>query len=673
MKKWLRIALKWVVTMAVTIGASVLGVFCRDLVPNAVLWHWIAFAVLLAAIVVCPLLSSVRAKKLKDSRVTDMVALRDRRLDRMAADAQRELRRLRLATAVTVAYLVFITITALAVCFFCGASGVGIGSTTTVAMFFLYGMVARFLRERQKKPDFSQAMPREEFPMLYRMAEEAAGPLSKNNRIHLFVSDNIPDEEGNVGIAHVGKDIWLILGTMVLGTLEAEELKQVLEHEFAHLEHDDNGHLVRFDRLMRFMDGGDDDGFLANLAAIAFRLPYIFLAYEGSFYFFLSSRQKEMAADDEVCDQERMCSALAKIAAHNLFHYETQAYDCIFRSEEIPTDFATARVNNYRRKLTERKGEWRQILESGISSKVDTHPTFRQRWESLGACAYTLTPAALDDAYGAECWAAIATCDKERASVEKEKYDEMRRRAYLEPLERIQAYEAEGKLLPPEEMRPIMDAYFTVGQPDQMEALCDEIIRTNDSPTATAFSRYWKGFLLLHRYDAEGIGYIYQAIETNRNYTQAGMDEIGKFCTLMGLQEELEEYRRRAVEYFQIQKDWDHSEGITARADLSAETLPEGWLEQIIGHILASAGEAVTEIYLVHEVNKSGCAMSSFILRFADGTEDEVVDKVYDSTFRLLDDWPTDWEFCLYVYEPDMAKALKKLPEALVYAAEPKE
>ena len=171
-----------------------------------------------------------------------------------------------------------------------------------------------------------------------------------------------------------------------------------------------------------------------------------------------------------------------------------------------------------------------------------------------------------------------------------------------------------------------MDAYFTVGQPEKMEALCDEIIATNDSPTATAFSRFWKGFLLLHRYDAAGIDLIYQAIETNRNYTQAGMDEIGKFCTLMGLQEELEEYRRRAVEYFQTQKDWDHSEGITARADLSAETLPEGWLEQITRHILASAGDAMTEIYLVHEVNKSGCAMSSFILRFADGTEDEVVD-----------------------------------------------
>ena len=669
MKKWLRIALKWAVTLAVTIGASVLGVVCEDVIPNAAAWHYAFVYVLLAAIIASPILSAVWTRKLKKAKVTDMVALRDRRLDRMAADSRKELRRLRLAVGMTIAYLVIVTGVALAVCFFSGASGKGIGSTTTLAAFFLYGVVARFLRERQEKPDFSKALPRGEFPMLYRMAEEAAGPLARHNRIHLFVSDNLPDEEGNVGIAHVGKDIWLLLGTMVLGTLEAEELKQVLEHEFAHLEHDDNGHLVRFNRLMQFMDGGDE-GFMGLMSTIAFRLPYNFLAYEGSFYFLLSSRQKEMAADDEVCDREHMCSALAKIAAHNLFAYEMQPYDCIFIAEEIPADFSTERVRSYRRKLTEREDKWRKILESGIPSKVDTHPTFRQRWESLGACAYTLTPAALEDSYGTECWAAIATCDKERSAVEPEKYAEMRRRAYLEPMERIAAFEAEGKLLPPEEMRPIMEAYFTVGQPEKLEALCDEIIRTNDSPTATAFSRYWKGFLLLRRYDAAGIDWLYQAIETNRNYTQEGMDEIGKFCTMMGMEAELEDYRRRAVEYFQTKKDWDETDGITARADLSAETLPEGWLEQITGHILASAGEAVQEIYLVHEVNKSGCAMSSFVLRFADDTEDEVIDKVYDSTFRLLDDWPTDWEFCLYIFEPDMEKVLKKIPGACVYPAQ---
>ena len=155
MKKWLRPVLIWVVTMAVIIGASVLGIlFGRD-IPNAALWHWIAFAVLLAAIIASPLLSAVWTKKLKDSRVTDMVALRDRRLDRMAADAQRELRRLRLAVAMTIAYLVIVTGVALAVCFFSGASGKGIGSTTTLATFFLYGVIARFLRERQEKPDFS--------------------------------------------------------------------------------------------------------------------------------------------------------------------------------------------------------------------------------------------------------------------------------------------------------------------------------------------------------------------------------------------------------------------------------------------------------------------------------------------------------------------------------------
>lgn len=672
MKKWLRIALKWLVTLAVAIGVQVLGTALGSGIPNAAMWQWIAFGTLVVLTIASPILSAIWSKKLEQAKVTELVALRDRRLDRMDADAKRELNRLRLAEAVTVAYLILVTGAALAVCFFAGASGVGITSTEPIAIFFLYGPVSRFLRKREDKPDFSKALPREEFPMLYRMAEEAAGPLARKNRIHLFVSDNPPDEEGNVGIARVGRDIWLSLGSMVLGTLERQELMQVLEHEFAHLEHDDNDHLLRFHRIMQFMDGGDA-GVWDVFTAVAYRLPYHFLAYEGSFYFLLSSRQKEMAADDEVCDRERMCSALGKIAAHTLFTYETGSYDCLFRSEEIPTDFATARVCSYRQKLTEREGEWRRILEASIPSKVDTHPTFRQRRELLGSCDYSLTPAAHGDDYGRECWAAIATCDRERSCVEPENYAEMRRQAYLEPMERIRAFEAEGKLLPPEQMRPIMEACFAVGEPEKLEALCDEIIRTNDSPTATAFSRYWKGYLLLRRYDAAGIDWLYQAIETNRNYTQEGMDQIGQFCTMMGMEAELEEYRRRAVEYFQTAKDSDSTEGITARADLSAETLPEGWLETITGHILEDGGEAVTHIYLVRQVNKSGCAMSSFVLRFAEGTEDDCVEKVYDSTFRLLDDWPEDWEFSLYIFESGMEKVLKKIPGACVYEKQAEE
>ena len=668
MKNWLRILLKWAAAMAAYLAMVVLGIFYGRGIPNAALWYWTSFLVVAAAFIASPILSAVWLKKLQKARVSELVAIRDRRMERMDADAARELRRLRLAVCLTVGYLVLIIGAALACAFFDGASDDGTGVRVLV-IFFLCGVASRFLRKREEKPDFSQALSRDDFPMLYRMVEEAAGPLAKRNRIHLFVSDNMPDEEGNVGIAHVGRDIWLCFGTMVLGTLEQAEMKQVLEHEFAHLEHDDNGHLVSFNRLMQFL-GGNDASVLDVCASIAFRFPYNFLAYEGSFYFLLSSRQKEQAADDETYDREQMCSALAKIGAHNLYVYEMSSYDCLFRSEDIPTEFATARLRDYRRMLTEREGEWRRILESGIPSKVDTHPTFRQRWESLGSCAYTMTPAAHDDGYGAECWKAIAVCDGQRASVEPEKYAAMRKEAYLAPLERIRAYEAEGKLLPPDEMRPIMEAYFTVGQPEKMEALCDEIICTHDSPTATAFSRYWKGYLLLHRYDASGMDWLYQAIETNRNFTQTGMDEIGKFCTMMGLEAELEEYRRRAVEYFQTQKDWDNGSGITAKADLSPETLPEGWLETIKSHILAVGADAVRQIWLVHEVNNSGCAASAFILRLDDGAEEELVEKVCDSTFCLLDDWPQDWEFSLYIFEKPMEKVLKKIPGACVYDAQ---
>ena len=201
MKKWLRIVLKWAVTLAVTIGALVLGLAFEGKIPNAAMWHCIAFLALLAAEILSPVLSIVWSKKLGKAKAAELVAIRDRRLDRMDADAQRELRRLRLAVALSVAYLILVIGLALAVCFFSGVSGNGVGSTTSIAGFFLFGVVSRFLRKRQEKPDFSMALPRKDFPLLYGMMEEAAGALAKKNRIYIFVSDDLPDAEGNVGIA----------------------------------------------------------------------------------------------------------------------------------------------------------------------------------------------------------------------------------------------------------------------------------------------------------------------------------------------------------------------------------------------------------------------------------------------------------------------------------------
>ena len=136
----------------------------------------------------------------------------------------------------------------------------------------------------------------------------------------------------------------------------------------------------------------------------------------------------------------------------------------------------------------------------------------------------------------------------------------------------------------------------------------------------------------------------------------------------MGMERELEEYRSRIPELMQEKMDWT-SNGITAKADLSPETLPEGWLEKIVAYILSGNGEKVNKIYLVHETVKNG-AYSAFVLQYADTATEEERSDIYDKTFRLLDGWPEEWEFYLYDYEFSMEKVLLKVPGSCVFDRE---
>lgn len=662
--------LKWAAAIALSVAAVVLGAWLGRDIPNAAMWHFVLFALQLVCIILSPVLSFVWGKKLEKLKVRERMELAEARKEAMARDEQKERRRLEWACRFTVCYLVMLTLFALGSSFFCGASGVGIGSSQLIGVYILYGIVGRFIRKKEKD-DFSEALPRADFPELYRMAEEATGAAAQQNSLHIYVLDNVPDEEGNVSVTQRGNHILLAIGTALLCTLDRNQMQQIVRHEIAHIDHNDVGQMIQYNRLLSFLSG-DDNGDFAMWTDLALQFPINLLAYEGMFYFQLASVHKETAADARVKDlgdSSAMTGALALTTAHDLYVYENPIGKNYFEQEQPPVDFATRRARAYREALQANAGRWMDLLERELPSRRATHPSFRQRWEALGCCDYDLMPAAHDDAYGAECWAAAAVCDKRRAQEDPAAYTQLRQEHYLAHVQTVEAFEAAGTIGAPEEMRPVVLAYLSLGMADKAEALCDALIEANDSLLATAFSRYWKGYFLLHRFDPAGLAYIYQAIDTNRNYIRSGLDEIGHFCVLMGLEAELEEYRRRAPEYMQTEDDWDSDRGISARAKLQPDTLPDNWLERIRDYIVESGGGSVSHIYLVRETVGQAGEMSAFILRFADGTDDKVIEKTYERVFRLLDDWPVDWEFSLYIFEPAMEKVLARIPGACVYDA----
>ena len=320
---------------------------------------------------------------------------------------------------------------------------------------------------------------------------------------------------------------------------------------------------------------------------------------------------------------------------------------------------------DYRKALVEREGDWKAILERELPSRVDTHPTFRQRWQELGCCAYSLTTRDGDTPLARECQALLSHVDENLAQIPGETYRQYRKENYEEPLALVTEWEKTGELRFPDEMRPILLAYLNLGKPEKMEELCDRLLEWDSHPIVTHFAYYWKGKLLLYRYDKRGIDYIYQAMEANRNYIQPGLDAIGSYCTRMGLAQELEEYRRRAPELMQQEQDCQILD--LSHSRLAPENLPEDWLDKIRETAIRAAQGKLQKLYLVKQLASEEYQPSAVVLKLEPDATEDLVQKAYDKVFALLDDWPVDWEFVLFVYEPAMEKALNKVPSSCIY------
>lgn len=659
----------YILAIAVSLAVYTLGLKFRDGIAHGVLWAILCLAALLVLTGTGLLGSTLLGKKLSKRSVAETNADADARMERITQNPRREWHRLLMFCFLAVGNVILLWMLCLGAVFFYGASGL---STEWIVLdliptFFLTGLIGKFFRLKEQQED-QEPLSDDDFPKLYELVRSAAGDQLGKKKLSVRVLHGIPDEECNAAVVLKDKEITLWIGAVLLCVLDEAELKQVLLHEFAHMDKEDVAQNRLYNRVMGHLTA-DTRSLFGGFADMALSYVSGRLIQEGTLYFLFSSRQKEKRADHRAAtlgDKQKQCSALAKINAHTLYIYENEPYDNLFASEEIPQHLMTDRAKDFRDALITRGETWRPILEHEIPSRVDTHPTFRQRWEALGCCDYSLEPAETESAFARECWAAAVTADVERASIPREQYDQIRKENYLDACAILEDFESKDNNPAPDELREPMLAYYRIGKPEKMETICDRILAEHDSPFSTAFAAYWKGILLLRRYDATGLGYLYRAIEANSNYIESGLQEIGRFCTMMGLEQELREYRSRAPELMQTKVDRSAG-GICSKTKLLPQELPDGWLDRIRDFILAAGGDDLEAIYLVQECAAEDYTPSSFVLRFREDTPDDRIDSIYNRVFRLLDDWPEDYEFALYVFDASMEKPLAAVEGSCIY------
>ena len=149
---------------------------------------------------------------------------------------------------------------------------------------------------------------------------------------------------------------------------------------------------------------------------------------------------------------------------------------------------------------------------------------------------------------------------------------------------------------------------------------------------------------------------------------EEGVQMIGQFYCMTGREKELQEYRARAQQMAQKDKDEYSQTGVLSPKDkLSADQMPEGMLENILEFIHSIDEDIVKNIYLVRKTINENFFTSAFVIHFWGGT-DEQRDEIMHKIFCYLDTYPVDWQFSLFDYTNVSNIKFDKIEGSLVWS-----
>lgn len=666
-KAFVSVALRIFLSFAITLIMFILGVEAKlHLSEQAVIGISVAAYAVFALFLLLFLLNFIGGRRIqKDQKsVEEWQNFLLSRKEAAIKDFGRVARKIASLRRGIAAYSCFIFLMALYLAFACGFDMPFV--FLLFSFYFIYGTLSRGQSDT-KRFDFSAYTNPDEYPVLHQTAYRAAAQLNRKGTVRI---DLTPD--CNAGIAVIGNTYSLQLGVFLLDILMEEELYQILLHEFAHVADAGNGD-ERESRLFFSVQQTNTTGFLI-FYHLLFSFPFLLFAKEYMIYRATASIVKEAEADKAIAkygDPQIAAGALAKTAYHDFFDYEFHSHvgESYYKPETVRPDHASFLAGAFRRAVPERQAFWDHLIEVQIEPRSASHPILRNRLAALGVSEYTVKMPEESGAFRAECRSAVEWLNRVVAESRSESYEHDREENYLRPLHTVEAWEAAGKPIVAEESKALLDALERLGRYDETEAVCDRIIAESANVYATAQAHFFKGRLMLHRYDRDGIEHLYRAIEINHNYIEEGLDEIGTFCCLMGLPDDLEKYRRRAVELSQKEQDlYGHVSSLKSSDRLCEEHLPGEMLPNILTFMQKTGQDVIRRIYLVRKIISDDFFSSVFVLEFEKDADIDDTDAVCDRIFEYLDTYPEDWQFSLFVYdEKTTGAAVKKVKNACVW------
>jgi len=504
-----------------------------------------------------------------------------------------------------------------------------------------------------------------EFPKLYGIAKKAAAASGCVGEITIILSFDC-----NASILRNKKRFFLQIGIVLLNILSENELFAICLHEFSHY--------TKENEEMEFeISYGNWLGSERNVHPIVAYASRIYSALDVRYFFnhmtyrYATSVFKETNADSEMAKHvsaEIAASALAKLNYDDKYNLECSIKDTVpdYAAESPDPNYLRNSIQKFKDAIKERHEFWDELLMKEILSNNATHPTLKMRLDALGMTEVKIVEGNSEKEYLDEVDAALDFADKTLYR-SQDQYDAERKEIYLDPLERVMKWEERGMPVIAEEYADVISDLNQLCRYSEAEALCDRAIEELDE-TASQHAYFIKGISMLRRYDKNGTDLIYHAIENNHNYLEHGLHEIGGFFCMMGMEEELLEYRRRAQELAQLDKDEYSEAGFISKNDkLVRDDMPEEMLRDILDYIHSVDEDIIHKVYLVKKVISETFFSSVFVIHFYGGT-DEQRHGIMHKIFRYLDTYPSERQFSLFDYfdHPDIN--YNKIEGSLVYS-----
>lgn len=515
---------------------------------------------------------------------------------------------------------------------------------------------------KKKQEENKTEIDRAKFPRIFALVDRAAEAVGYRLKTRVILITGC-----TASISDCGKEGAVItLGLSMLALLTEEELLAVLLHEFSHLGKR-NAEANKLNNRRGWINTQSP-----IYARFFFGLDDSLYCYEHMLYRYAASLIEEFEADRAsllLTAPEVAASALMKLGCHTYYDWEGGTVDVtenLFESEECPP-LIKLDVERFVRAFEKRQTFWCELIGKEIQARSATHPTIASRIEALGApLPHAPLPAPAPAEFAEECKNAVRFAQDVLYEDMKKSYEEARQNHYLKPLADVTKWEEEGKPLIATEYYVIVSALRTLGRESDAMELCRRAC-AELSPIAACRASYMLGSYLLHTYDPAGIELIYETIDRNNNYLQEGLDQIGHFCCLTGRHAELNDYRTRALEYAQKQKDIYRKFSILEKGDdISLETLPDQMLQELLDFIRSADQGNLEKVYLLHKTIDAEHSTSVVILRYTADSDEKVNMEVYQRIFRYLDT-AHDHQFSIFPYcaaeviEPD------KYPESIIY------